>query len=60
MAGVFALAWLLRLSVLVSFLSESILTGFKAAAALVIASNNLPKLVGVEGAARTSLTASAA
>src|SRR5438105_7105115 len=27
-AGVFALAWLLRLSVLVGFISESILTGF--------------------------------
>jgi high affinity sulfate transporter 1 len=48
-AGVFALAWLLRLSVLVSFISESILTGFKAGAALVIASTQLPKLFGVRG-----------
>jgi high affinity sulfate transporter 1 len=48
-AGVFALAWLLRLSVLVSFISESILTGFKAGAALVIASTQLPKLLGVRG-----------
>lgn len=48
-AGVFVLAWLLRLSVLVSFISESILTGFKAGAALVIASTQLPKLLGVEG-----------
>jgi high affinity sulfate transporter 1 len=48
-AGVFALAWLLRLSVLVSFISESILTGFKAGAALVIASTQLPKLFGVTG-----------
>src|SRR4051794_13357276 len=48
-AGVFALAWLLRLSVLVSFISESILTGFKAGAALVIASTQLPKLLGVGG-----------
>jgi high affinity sulfate transporter 1 len=48
-AGVFALAWLLRLSVLVSFISESILTGFKAGAALVIASTQLPKLFGVQG-----------
>jgi high affinity sulfate transporter 1 len=48
-AGVFALAWLLRLSVLVSFISESILTGFKAGAALVIASTQLPKLFGVPG-----------
>ena len=48
-AGVFVVAWLLRLSVLVSFISESILTGFKAGAALVIASTQLPKLFGVKG-----------
>jgi high affinity sulfate transporter 1 len=48
-AAVFALAWLLRLSVLVSFISESILLGFKAGAALVIASTQLPKLFGVKG-----------
>src|SRR5262249_36231745 len=47
--AVFALAWLLRASVLVSFISESILTGFKAGAALVIASTQLPKLFGVRG-----------
>src|SRR5947199_6524174 len=46
-AGVFGLAWLLRLSVLVRFISESILTGFKAGAALVIASTQLPKFFGV-------------
>ncbi|HVS40253.1 MAG TPA: sulfate permease [Gemmataceae bacterium] len=49
MAGIFALAWLLRLSVLVRFISESILTGFKTGAALVIASTQLPKLLGVKG-----------
>src|SRR5689334_2567364 len=48
-AGVFALAWLFRLSVLVNFISESILTGFKAGAAAVIASTQLPKLFGVQG-----------
>lgn len=48
-AVVFVLAWLLRMSVLVSFISESILTGFKAGAALVIASTQLPKLFGVPG-----------
>jgi high affinity sulfate transporter 1 len=48
-AGVFVLAWLLRLSVLVSFISESILTGFKAGAALVIATTQLPKFFGVKG-----------
>ena len=49
MAGVFFAAWLLRLSVLVNFISESILTGFKAGAALVIASTQLPKLLGTAG-----------
>src|SRR5947209_9050124 len=48
-AGVLVLAWLLRLSVLVSFISESILSGFKAGAALVIASTQLPKLFGIPG-----------
>ncbi len=49
MAGVFAIAWLLRLSVLVNFISESILTGFKAGAALVIGLTQLPKLLGIPG-----------
>ena len=48
-AGMFGLAWLLRLSVLANFVSESILTGFKAGAAIVIASTQLPKLFGVPG-----------
>jgi high affinity sulfate transporter 1 len=48
-ACIFALAWLLRLSVLVDFISESILTGFKAGAALVIISTQLPKLFGIKG-----------
>lgn len=48
-AAFFAVAWLLRLSTLVNFISDSILTGFKAGAALVIASTQLPKLFGVAG-----------
>jgi high affinity sulfate transporter 1 len=43
------LAWLMRLSGLVSFVSETILTGFKAGAALTIALTQLPKLFGVPG-----------
>jgi high affinity sulfate transporter 1 len=43
------LAWLLRLSGLVSFISETILIGFKAGAALTIAMTQLPKLFGVKG-----------
>src|SRR5271157_3304739 len=46
-AGLFLLAWLLRLSVMVNFISESILTGFKAGAALAIMVTQLPKLFGV-------------
>ncbi len=48
-AGLFVLAWLLRLSVIVNFISESILTGFKAGAALSIMVTQLPKLFGVPG-----------
>jgi high affinity sulfate transporter 1 len=44
-----ALAWVLRLSGLVSFISETILVGFKAGAALTIALTQLPKLFGVSG-----------
>ena len=43
------LAWLLRLSGLVNFISETILTGFKAGAALTIGLTQLPKLFGVPG-----------
>jgi high affinity sulfate transporter 1 len=43
------LAWLLRLSGLVSFISGTILLGFKAGAALTIAMTQLPKLFGVKG-----------
>ena len=48
-AGLSVLAWLLRLSGLVSFISETILVGFKAGAALTIALTQLPKLFGVPG-----------
>lgn len=44
-----AVAWLLRLSGLMSFISETILVGFKAGAALTIALTQLPKLFGVPG-----------
>src|SRR5512143_2383331 len=42
-------AWVFRLSSLVNFISESILLGFKAGAALTIAMTQLPKLLGVKG-----------
>jgi SulP family sulfate permease len=49
MAAMCVLAWLLRLSSLVNFISETILLGFKAGAALTIALTQLPKLFGVKG-----------
>jgi sulfate permease, SulP family len=43
------LAWLLRLSVLVRLISDSILVGFKAGGGLTIAMTQLPSLLGVPG-----------
>jgi sulfate permease, SulP family len=43
------LAWALKLSALVNFISETILLGFKTGAALFIAMTQLPKLFGVPG-----------
>jgi high affinity sulfate transporter 1 len=48
-AGMCIVAWILRLSTLVNFISETILVGFKAGAALTIAMTQLPKLFGVPG-----------
>ena len=48
-AGLSLLAWLLRLSVLVKLISDSILVGFKAGAGLTIAMTQLPSLFGVNG-----------
>ncbi|MFZ0524557.1 MAG: SulP family inorganic anion transporter [Xanthobacteraceae bacterium] len=42
-------AWVLRLSVLVRLISDSILTGFKAGAGLTIIMTQLPGLFGVSG-----------
>src|SRR5262249_1868397 len=52
-AGMVALlcliAWLLRLSMLVRLISDSILVGFKAGAGLTIAMTQMPSLLGVPG-----------
>lgn len=48
-AGLCLMAWLLRLSGLVTLISDSILVGFKAGAAMTIAMTQLPSLLGVEG-----------
>jgi SulP family sulfate permease len=43
------IAWMLRLSVLVRLISDSILVGFKAGAGLTIIMSQLPSLIGVAG-----------
>ena len=48
-AAMCVIAWVLRLSSLVNFISETILLGFKAGAALTIALTQLPKLFAVKG-----------
>ena len=48
-AALCLIAWLLRLSVLVNLISNSILVGFKAGAGLTIAMTQLPSLLGVAG-----------
>ncbi len=48
-AGLSLFAWLLRLSVLVKLVSNSILVGFKTGAGLTIAMTQLPSLFGVKG-----------
>src|SRR6476659_10160146 len=44
------IAWLARAGVLVHFISESVMTGFKCGVALFLASTQLPKLFGFHGA----------
>src|SRR6266702_8236697 len=44
------IAWIARAGVLVHFISESVMTGFKSGVALFLASTQLPKLFGFHGA----------
>jgi SulP family sulfate permease len=54
--AVFSLmAFLLRLSSIINFISESVLLGFKAGAALIIAVTQLPKLFGLPGGGNSFL-----
>jgi SulP family sulfate permease len=48
-AGMSILAYLLRLSSIINFISETVLVGFKAGAALTIGLTQLPKLFGIKG-----------
>jgi len=44
------IAWLAKAGVIVNFISESVMTGFKCGVALYLASTQLPKLFGIHGA----------
>jgi sulfate permease, SulP family len=44
------LGWLVKAGVIVNFISESVMTGFKCGVALFLASTQLPKLLGFKGA----------
>ena len=48
MAGMFFIAYIIKLNSLINFISDTVLVGFKAGAALVIASTQLPKLLGIQ------------
>src|SRR5437764_12632165 len=51
LVGLMALiAWLVKAGVIVNFISESVMTGFKCGVALFLASTQLPKLFGFHGA----------
>lgn len=43
------IAWLIKAGVIVNFISESVMTGFKCGVALFLASTQLPKLFGFHG-----------
>src|SRR2546421_3264100 len=47
--GLALIAWLAKAGVIVNFISESVLVGFKCGIALFIASTQLPKLFGFKG-----------
>src|SRR5438132_13645530 len=44
------MAWLAKAGVMVHFISESVMTGFKCGVALFLVSTQLPKLFGLHGA----------
>jgi sulfate permease, SulP family len=55
LAGMSVLAYFFRLSSIINFISETVLLGFKAGAAIAIALTQLPKLFGVPGGGVTSI-----
>jgi high affinity sulfate transporter 1 len=51
-AAIALIGWMLRFGHVASFVSDTVLTGFKAGAAIVIAGTQLPKMLGVETEAK--------
>lgn len=49
-AAIGFIAWAVRAGVIVNFISESVMVGFKCGVALYLASTQLPKLFGIHGA----------
>jgi SulP family sulfate permease len=54
-AAIGLIAWLLRFGHIASFISDTVLMGFKAGAAIVIGATQLPKLLGIAAAPRDSI-----
>jgi high affinity sulfate transporter 1 len=50
MALIAFIAWLVKAGVIINFISESVMVGFKCGVALFLASTQLPKLFGLHGA----------
>jgi sulfate permease, SulP family len=55
-AGMSILAYILRLSSIINFISETVLLGFKAGAAITIGLTQLPKLFGVSSGGHSFIT----
>jgi len=55
LAGMSILAYFLRLNSIINFISETVLLGFKAGAAIAIALTQLPKLFGIPGGGANSV-----
>ncbi len=55
-AGMSLLAYFLRLSGIINFISDTVMLGFKAGAALAITTTQLPKLFGVAGGGSSFFT----
>ncbi len=49
-AAIAFIAWLAKAGAIVNFISESVMVGFKCGVALVLASTQIPKLMGIHGA----------